>query len=100
MNGVLGAAMTEVDADLAKVVRGMDGKRGVLVTRVPTGSPADRTGLRGGDVILRVDGSDVATVSQFRVRIMLAEQSDQEKVKLTILRDEKTQEIFYFTRER
>jgi S1-C subfamily serine protease len=100
MNGVLGAAMTEVDADLAKVVRGMDGKRGVLVTRVPTGSLADRTGLRGGDVILRVDGSDVATVSQFRVRIMLAEQSDQEKVKLTILRDEKTQEITYFTRER
>ena len=100
MNGVLGAAMTEVDADLAKVVRGMDGKRGVLVTRVPTGSPADRTGLRGGDVILSVDASDVATVSQFRVRIMLAEQSGQEKVKLTILRDEKTQEIFYLTRER
>jgi S1-C subfamily serine protease len=99
-NGVLGAAMTDVDADLAKVVRGMNGKRGVLLTRVPSGSPADRTGLRSGDVILRVDASDVATVAQFRVRIALAEQSGQEKVKLTILRDEKTQEITYFTRER
>jgi membrane-associated protease RseP (regulator of RpoE activity) len=98
MNGVLGAAMTDVDADLAKVVRGMDGKRGVLITRVPAGSPADRTGLRSGDVILRVDASDVATVAAFRVRIMLAEQSRQERVKLTILRDEKTQEIIYFTR--
>jgi serine protease Do len=100
MNGVLGAAMTDVDPDLARVVRGMNGKRGVLVTRVPSGSVADRTGLRSGDVILRVDASDVATVSQFRVRMMLAEQSGQEKVKLTILRDEKTQEITYFTRER
>jgi S1-C subfamily serine protease len=98
MNGVLGAAMTDVDADLARVVRGMEGKRGVLVTRVPTGSLADRTGLRGGDVILRVDASDVATVAQFRVRMMLAEQSGQDKVKLTILRDEKTQEITYFVR--
>jgi membrane-associated protease RseP (regulator of RpoE activity) len=100
MNGVLGAAMTDIDPDLAKVVRGMDGKRGVLITRVPSGSVADRTGLRSGDVILRVDASEVATVSQFRVRMMLAEQSGQEKVKLTILRGEKTQEITYFTRER
>ena len=100
MNGVLGAAMTDIDPDLARVLRGMDGRRGVLVTRVPNGSLADRTGLRGGDVILRVDASDVATVSQFRVRIMLAEQSGQEKEKLTILRDEKTQEIMYYTRER
>jgi S1-C subfamily serine protease len=100
MSGVLGAAMTDVDPDLAKVVRGMDGKRGVLITRVPNGSPADRTGLRSGDVILRVDASDIATVAQFRVRIMLAEQTGQEKVKLTILRDEKTQEITYYTRER
>ena len=100
MNGVFGAAMTDVDADLAKVLRGMDGRRGVLVTRVPNGSLADRTGLRSGDVILRVDASDVSTVSQFRVRLSLAEQSGQEKVKLTILRDEKTQEILYYTRDR
>jgi S1-C subfamily serine protease len=98
MNGVLGAAMTDVDSDLAGAISGMEGKRGVLLTRVPAGSLAARTGLRGGDVILRVDASDVATVAQFRVRIALAEQSGQEKVKLSILRAGKIQEITYYTR--
>ena len=98
MNGVLGAAMTAVDGGLAAAINGMDGKRGVLVTSVPVGSVADRTGLKSGDVILRVGPYDVETVSQLRVRFMAADQSGQEKLTLVIMRSGKTQEITYYTR--
>jgi hypothetical protein len=97
-NGVLGAAMTAVDPGLAAAINGMDGKRGVLVTSVPTGSVADRTGLRSGDVILRVGPSDVSTVAQLRVRLYAVDQSGQEKVTLSVLRSGKTLEITYYTR--
>ena len=99
-SGVLGAAMTDVDPELATAIRGMEGKRGVLVTRVVDGSIADRTGLRGGDVILRVESMDVLSVAHFRVRMAQADQSGQEKVKITVLRAGKTQEITYLPRER
>jgi serine protease Do len=98
--GVLGAAMADLDPDLAIAVRGAKGKHGVLVTKVPVGSFADRTGLRSGDVILRVGSAEVATVAQFRLRIAMAEQSDQEKVTFTILREGKTHELTYLTRDR
>jgi C-terminal processing protease CtpA/Prc len=100
LNGVLGAAMTDLDPDLASAVRGAKGKRGVLVTKVPTGSLADRTGLRSGDVILRVGSAEVPTVAQFRLRVAIAEQANQDKVTFTILRDGKTHDLTYLIRDR
>jgi hypothetical protein len=96
--GVLGAAMTNVDPGLAASLVGMKGKQGVLVTMVPEGSLASRTGLRAGDVILRVDASDVASVPQFSMRLAMAEQSGADKIRLTVLRAGKTEEIFYVPR--
>jgi len=94
-SGVLGAAMTSVDADLANSLRGMKGKRGVLVTQVPEGSIAGRSGLRSGDVILRVEAADVSSVPEFRVRLGMAEQNGMERVKMTVLRGGKTLELYY-----
>lgn len=96
-NGMLGAAMADVDPGLAAAIRGMEGKRGVLVTVVPEGSFAFRTGLRPGDVILKAEDADVATVAQLRVRLYLADQT-AEKVRLTILRAGKTHEVTYTPR--
>jgi S1-C subfamily serine protease len=100
LNGVLGAAMADLDPDLAGAVRGAKGKRGVLVTKVPSGSLADRTGLRGGDVILRVGAAEVPSVAQFRLRVAIAEQSGMDKVTFTILRDGKTHDLTYLIRDR
>jgi S1-C subfamily serine protease len=94
-SGVLGAAMTNVDPDLANSLVGMKGKRGVLVTQVPDGSIAARSGLRAGDVILKVESSEVSTVPEFRVRLGMAEQNGTERVRITILRGGKTQELYY-----
>lgn len=95
LSGVLGAAMTNVDPDLANSLRGMQGKHGILVTVVPEGSIASRSGLRGGDVILRVESSEISSIPEFRVRLNYAEASGLEKIKLTILRGGKTQELYY-----
>lgn len=93
VSGIYGAAMTSVDESLASSLIGMDGKHGVLVTAVPPSSPAFARGLRNGDVILRVRGVEVPTVSQLRVRLAAAEQNGIEKVVLTILRGGKTQDL-------
>lgn len=92
-SGILGAAMKDVDEDFAKSIVGMKGRRGVFVTNVPFGSPAEKTGLKFGDVILRVESSDVTNVAHLRVRLMHAESNGVEKIRLLILRAGKTQEL-------
>lgn len=49
----------------ARVVEanGLPGNRGVAVRSVEPGGPADRAGLRVGDVLVALDGQGVATVS-------------------------------------
>jgi hypothetical protein len=94
-SGVLGAAMTDVDVDLAKAIVGMDGKRGVLVTVVRPGSPAERTGLKSGDVILRVGANEVWSTAHLRARLQQAEMDGVEKVRLTVLRAGKTTDLLY-----
>jgi serine protease Do len=93
--GVLGAAVQDVDPEFAESINGMKGRTGVFVTLVPPGSVAQRAGLKRGDVILRVENSDVATIPQLRVRLMQAENTNTEKIRLVILRGGKTQELTY-----
>ena len=52
--GIAGAEMVPVNPELGGV---LGVRRGVLVVNVPAATPADRSGLRGGDVIVRA-GSD------------------------------------------
>jgi S1-C subfamily serine protease len=56
---------------------------GLLVLRVVPGTPAERAGLRGGDVILRVDGRDVTTPGALSRAI---ERSENRTLKLDVVR--------------
>ncbi|MCS7337167.1 MAG: PDZ domain-containing protein [Verrucomicrobiae bacterium] len=51
----LGVQTQVLTPELAEVL-GLEGKRGVRVTQVLPGSPAERAGIRVGDVILKLDG--------------------------------------------
>jgi Do/DeqQ family serine protease len=53
--GQLGAKIQDVTPDLARSF-GLPAARGALVLRVVRDSPAERAGLRGGDVVLGIDG--------------------------------------------
>jgi len=56
--GRLGVTIQPVTAELAESF-GLDKARGALVSAVEPGSPADKAGVRSGDIILAVDGRAV-----------------------------------------
>ncbi|MFQ5774370.1 MAG: DegQ family serine endoprotease [Kiloniellaceae bacterium] len=63
--GLLGQTLTQ---DLASGF-GLERPGGVIVSRVYPGGPADRAGVKVGDVILAVDGQPVEDVEAFRFRV-------------------------------
>ena len=65
---------------------------GLVVTEVPTGSPAERGGLRVGDAITAVDGSPVRTHAEL-YRSVWRTSAPGTTVHLTIQRDGTTREI-------
>lgn len=56
--GWLGVVIQPVSKDLAESF-GLDGTKGALVSDVSDDSPAQKAGLKAGDVILSADGSDI-----------------------------------------
>ncbi|MFG0242997.1 MAG: S1C family serine protease, partial [Phycisphaerales bacterium JB054] len=63
----LGAGVQAVSADIAEAM-GLDRPRGVLVTSIAEDSPADRAGLKVGDLITRVGEANVADPDGFGYR--------------------------------
>jgi S1-C subfamily serine protease len=65
----------------------------LLVKNVLEGSPAAAAGLRGGDVLMALNGVQLATASEDEVKKARAEWKPGQQVKYTIQRDSKNQEI-------
>jgi Do/DeqQ family serine protease len=63
----LGAKLQAVTSDIADSM-GLKRPAGALVASVLSGSPADRAGLKAGDVITSVDGQSVDDVNAFDYR--------------------------------
>jgi hypothetical protein len=63
---IAGAELIELNPDLGAY---FGTSRGVLVVRVPEGTPADNAGLEAGDVILSVNGTDIGSVRDLRREI-------------------------------
>ncbi|HUQ46081.1 MAG TPA: PDZ domain-containing protein [Gemmatimonadaceae bacterium] len=85
-NGVAGAQLAALTDGLARTV-GV--RSGVLVTYAAVGSPAHSSGLRDGDVIVRVDGEPVRTVTDVRDRVQRAADDGESTVALECVRDRK-----------
>jgi S1-C subfamily serine protease len=64
---------------------------GVLVTDVPEETPAWKSGLREGDVIINVAGQPVASLNQLRG--LVAVHANEHAVPLRIIRDKKPQDV-------
>jgi serine protease Do len=65
VRGQLGVLIQDVTQDLAKQF-GLPKPEGVLVSQVNKGSPAEKAGIRPGDVIVRYQGHDTKTVRELR----------------------------------
>lgn len=66
--GQLGVVIQEVSYDLAKTF-GLDKPTGALVAKVLAGSPAEQGGLKVGDIIRSVNGSEVRSSSDLPMTI-------------------------------
>lgn len=75
---VAGAEFREMTPELAEYFNGQD--EGLLVLRVIPGTPAGRLGLRGGDIVVEVNGRPVRTDAEFRQQIV-ADPNQPKKVK-------------------
>ncbi len=82
--GRIGVYIQDLDKDLAESF-GLDQRGGILVAQVMDDSPAQKAGLKQGDVILELNGDKVDKVANFRNRVSLT--APGTKIKLLILRD-------------
>jgi serine protease Do/serine protease DegQ len=84
--GHLGASAQDVTAELAQAF-GMKNQHGALVTQVTGGTPADRAGLKVGDIIVEVNGRKIRRSSDIRTRIGMLRLG--EEVELQVVREGK-----------
>jgi serine protease Do len=66
-NGLFGANLSSMSDELARVLKL---KKGVLVNEVPEDTPAFRSGLRTGDVIVTANDDSVTTVAELRDAVL------------------------------
>jgi len=84
--GVLGAQAQDLTPDLAQAF-GLSAQRGAVVTQVTPGSPADKAGLKSGDIITHLNGRPVRDASDVRNVIGLLRIG--QKVEMQVMRNGK-----------
>jgi Do/DeqQ family serine protease len=93
--GQIGVGIQDISPDLREAFGIENGQHGVLVTSVAKGSPAEKSGLEPGDLIIKVDAKVTKSTGQLRSRIAIKNIGDT--VKVTILRDNKSKTIKGFS---
>jgi serine protease Do len=88
--GWLGASIQDLDADLARSF-GFEGAEGALIANVLEASPAERGGLRAGDIVTRVDRASIE--SSRALRDTIAGLAPGHTAALTVWRDGESREL-------
>ena len=82
--GWLGVIIQDVDANLASYF-GLNDKDGILVSRIVEASPAEKAGLKTGDIIVSLDNEKIKNTESL-IRALL-KKSVGEQVTLGVIRD-------------
>lgn len=90
VRGWLGVGIQDVNQDLADAMK-LGSTRGVLISEVMPDSPAQKAGLKQGDVVLEVNGKKMDSTG--RLRNAVAAAGAGAKVDLTIIRDGKKKDV-------
>lgn len=88
--GYLGIVIQPLTSELAESF-GLEQSQGILVAQVSADSPAEKAGLKQGDVIVAYQGTPVTNVGDFRNRVSLTRPGTREA--LSVIRDGKPREI-------
>jgi serine protease Do len=81
VRGYIGAQIQDVTADIAASL-GMSGHKGALVAEIMDGGPAQKAGLKAGDVVLDVNGRDVTSASDLTRQVALAAPGQEIRLKI------------------
>ena len=87
VRGWLGVSIQEVTPKLATQF-GVVEPKGVLISDIIEGSPAEQAGLRRGDIIVRFDERSIDDATQ--LKNMVAATEVGKRITVTLIRDEKT----------
>ena len=88
--GYLGVGLTELTPEL-RTHFGAPEDAGAMVSKVEPGSPADKAGIRVGDILTRVDGNDVKSSWDVMAKVRRLDEGQQ--VPLEVWRDGKVQNL-------
>lgn len=90
--GWMGISVQDVTEDIAKSLK-LSQRSGALISEVFKGDPADKAGIRPGDVILEINGKNIKDTHQ--LLILIASFHVGEKVNVKVSRDgqEKTYQV-------
>lgn len=89
MRSIAGAEFAELNSELAEYFRGTE--RGLLVLRVAPGTPAARSGLQAGDVVVSAAGERVGSVRELRAAVTRA--GRERTLKLEVVRKGRRNEL-------
>lgn len=85
----IGAILQDVTSQIAKAA-GLEKSGGALIAQVYPETPAEKAGLKAGDVILKLGDKEVLTTAGFRYHLALS--GDNKKVAVSFSRDGKWKE--------
>lgn len=87
---MIGVTMDVIDETLAEQLD-LDQDEVVLITGVTEGMPAEKAGLKRGDIVVKIDGVSPATEERLREAVVSRKKGDT--LRLEVLRKGKPQEI-------
>ena len=90
VRGFMGVNIQDVTPTLAKEFD-LEGNDGALVAGVTDGSPAEKAGLKAGDIITKFNGKTVRDSRQLKLQV--AQTSPKAKVSVEVLRDGDTKTL-------
>jgi serine protease Do len=88
--GYLGVILQPIDKEMAEAFN-LEKSEGALIAEVTKNSPAEKGGLKQGDIIIQVNGKPIKNFSQLRNNIALMDPG--EVVKFKIIRNSKETEL-------
>ena len=93
----LGIYMQDINEDLYETM-GLESRKGTIVSDIVEGSPAEKSGLESGDVIVAFEGKEITNGAALKNLVSSA--SPGQKITLTISREGKMQDINVVLEER
>jgi S1-C subfamily serine protease len=86
----IGVFIDELNEDLSKFF-GVEEGKGLLIARIEKNSPAEKAGLKVGDVIIKADGNRVETTRELSE--LIQDKKKDDTITVEFLRDKKKQTV-------